>query len=92
MEQTDEATTMESRTTADPMWERVDQIWADYQKTHGDAAAERVAVGIDPATGDVFLGSSAKDITMRLIKEGRPRRLYFRWSDDPFYTHKGARR
>lgn len=83
---------MEPRTATDPLWEKVDQIWAEYRQSHDEVTTGRVAVGIDPATGDVFLGTSAKEITMRLIKEGRPRRLYFRWSDDPYYTHKGTRR
>lgn len=83
---------MDAQSSLDPMWETVDQIWAEYQRTHEVPHNERVAVGIDPTTGDVFLGSSAKEITTRLVKEGRPRRLYFRWSNDPYYHHKGARR
>jgi len=73
-------------------WARVDEIWAEYERTHNLTGTARQAVGIDPETGEVFLGESAADIVARLKQEGRFRPLYYRWSDDPYYTHKGGRR
>jgi len=83
---------MAQQTSLDPLWQKVDTIWAEYARTHDLSGQGRLAVGVDPATGEVFLGESAKAIIAKLDAEGRPRRLYFRWSDDPYYTHKGARR
>jgi hypothetical protein len=75
-----------------PKWAKVDEIWAEYERTHDLTGIGRQAVGIDPDTGEVFLGESAIDIVSRLKSEGRFRPLYYRWTNDPYYTHKGGRR
>jgi hypothetical protein len=83
---------MQERTIADFDMDRVNQVWADYERTHDLNGKEHLAVGIDPEAGEVFIGNSAKEIIARLRDEGRFRPLFFRWVNDPFYIHKGARR
>jgi hypothetical protein len=72
--------------------EKAKQIWNDYERTHDLSAIGHVAVGIDPRTGEIHFGESAKAITLRLVQEGRNTPLFFRWVDNPYYTRKGGRR
>ena len=68
------------------------RIWAEYEQTHDLTGHEpQEAVGIDPKTGEVFFGQSAKDITLRLLAERRNRPLYFRRVGSPYYGRKGRR-
>jgi hypothetical protein len=69
-----------------------ERIWDEYARTHDLTGRERMAVGIDPETGEVHFGETAKAITLRLIEEGRNKPLYFRWVNNPIYTRKGSSR
>jgi hypothetical protein len=71
--------------------DKAKRIWAEYERDHDLAGRESEAVGIDPDTGEVFFGESAKAITLRLVREGRNRPLYFRWVNNPIYGRKGRR-
>lgn len=71
---------------------RAKEIWEEYARTHDLTGQDRKAVGIDPSTGEVFLGSSAKEIIANLQKDGRFRPLFFRWVNDPYYFRRGHRR
>jgi hypothetical protein len=79
-----------SRATLDA--EKAQQIWAEYERTHDLRGQERLAVGIDPDTGEVHFGKSLEDIGERLEREGRFKPLYYRWVNDPNYYHRGGRR
>ena len=68
------------------------RIWVEFERTNDLSGREHLAVGIDPDTGEVFLGESAIEISTRLRREGTFRPLYYRWVNDPSYFHKGARR
>jgi hypothetical protein len=70
---------------------KAQQIWAEYERSHDLTDRQSEAVGIDPETGEVFFGESAKAITLRLVREGRNRPLYFRWVNNPIYGRKGRR-
>jgi hypothetical protein len=70
--------------------EKAKRIWEEYERTHDLTGKERMAVGIDPETGEVQFGETAKAITLRLIDEGRNKPLYFRWVNNPIYTRKGS--
>jgi hypothetical protein len=68
------------------------RIWAEYERTHDLTGREHEAVGIDPKTGEIFFGDSAKAIAVRLIAEGTHRPLFFRRVGSPFYRRKGGAR
>jgi hypothetical protein len=72
--------------------DKVRAVWAEYERSHDLTGKERLAVGIDPDTGEVFLGESAIEIGKHLKREGRFRPLFYRWVGDPYYIHKGGRR
>ena len=72
--------------------EKAKQIWAEYERTHDLSGMEKLAVGIDPETGDVHFGKSMMEIGERLRSEGRFKPLFYRWVSDPSYFHRGVRR
>jgi hypothetical protein len=82
------STATESNLNAD----KANRIWDEYAGAHDLTGKERMAVGIDPQTGEVFLGESALEISDRLKQEGRFRPLFYRWVHSPFYTRKVGRR
>jgi hypothetical protein len=49
---------------------RAMQIWEEYQRQHDVSARKGQAVGIDPVSGRVWFGESAKDIWRQLRQEG----------------------
>ncbi len=71
---------------------RAQQIWEEYERTHDLTGKERLAVGIDPETGEVFLGESALGIADSLKLNGHFRPLFYRWVHSPYYTRKVGRR
>lgn len=83
---------MSAATEANLDVDKANRIWDEYARTHDLTGKERLAVGIDPQTGDVFLGESATEISDRLKQEGRFRPLFYRWVHSPFYTRKVGRR
>lgn len=72
--------------------EKAEKIWAEYERTHDLAANQDLAVGIDPETGEIHFGKTAKAITLRLMEEGRNKPLFFRWVKSPYYTRKVRKR
>ena len=58
-------------------WQPVDDIWAEYQKTHDVRHLDGQAVGIDPVSREVFFGRDAEEVGDRLTSEGRFRPLFF---------------
>ncbi|MCW5553076.1 MAG: hypothetical protein KIS67_13065 [Verrucomicrobiae bacterium] len=58
------STTAVAWTEADT--ERANRIGCDYQRSHDLTAQRGQAVGLDPASGQVWFGNSAKDIGLRL--------------------------
>ncbi len=46
-------------------------IWAEYQRTHDVSAFRGQVVGVDPVSGDVFIGGRASgELVDRLLTEG----------------------
>jgi predicted aspartyl protease len=74
--------------------ERAMAIWAEYQKTHDLSGYYGQAAGVDPHTGEVFIGGrTAGDIIDRLLAEGRWRPLVFWRVGFPYYGRiRGVRR
>ena len=83
--------------TTEAAWSEADtaracQIWADYQRQHDLTGRAGQAVGIDPASGRVWFGASAKDIVLRLEAQGVHTPLYFLRVGQDYYARKGGRR
>ena len=72
--------------------DKAKQIWSEYERTHDLSGMQLLAVGIDPETGEVHFGESMHEIGDRLEREGRFKPLFYRWVNDPYYFHRGARR
>ena len=73
-------------TEADPAKAR--QIWADYQRRHDVSDRQGQAVGIDPVSGRVWFGESAKDIMLQQQADGSWTPLYFLRVGQDFYQRK----
>jgi hypothetical protein len=68
------------------------QIWADYQRQHDLSGRVGQAVGIDPISGGVWFGASAKDIVLRLEAQGVHTPLFFLRVGQDYYARKGGGR
>ena len=81
-----------------PDWTEADtqralQFWDEYQKTHDVSAWTGMTVGIEPKSGRVFFGDSAKEIMLRRQKEeGVWEPLFVLRVGLPYYQRKGRRR
>jgi hypothetical protein len=80
-----------------PTWteadsERAQQVWRDYQKEHDVSSRLGQAVGIDPATGRVWFGESAKEIFLQRENEGIHSPFYCLRVGADFYVRKGGHR
>ena len=71
---------------------RACRIGADYQWEHDLTGRAGQAVGIDPASGHVSFGASAKDIELRLEAQGIHMPLFFLRVGQDYYARKGGRR
>ena len=83
--------------TTEAMWSETDtaracQLWENYQREHDVAARVGEAVGIDPSSGRVWFGDSAKDIVMRMEAQGLSAPLFFLRVGQDYYARKGGRR
>ena len=81
---------VETLTAADA--EKAQAIWAEYQKTHDVSARKGQAVGIDPATGRVWFGPSARDIAHQMQQQAVSAPLVFLRVGYSYYVRKGGRR
>ena len=74
--------------------ERAMAIWEEHQKTHDLSAFHEQAAGVDPFTGEVFVGGRfAGDLIDRLRAEGRWRPLVVFRVGYPYYARaRGGRR
>jgi hypothetical protein len=70
---------------------RARQIWADYQRQHDVSDCLGQAVGIDPVSGRVWFGESAKDIMLQQQAEGNWAPLYFLRVGQDYYQRKLTR-
>jgi len=81
---------VETWTAADTA--KAQAIWAEYQKIHDVSARKGQAVGIDPASGRVWFGASAKDIAHQMEQQCLFAPLLFLRVGCPYYVRKGGRR
>ncbi len=72
--------------------ERAREIWLHYQQTHDVSSLAGWIAGIDPDSGEEFIGTSGKEIGMCLQAEGKFRPLYFvRIGSDHYVEKRGKR-
>lgn len=67
------------------------EIWSEYERTHDLSGLKGQAAGINPGTGDVYLGKSMADIVQQRWAEGDETPLYFVRIGYQTYFRKGRR-
>jgi hypothetical protein len=72
--------------------ERARQRWSQYQRQHDVSDWRGQTAGIDPVSGRVWFGSSAKDIVAQMEAESVRVPLYFVRIGSDFYLRKGGYR
>jgi hypothetical protein len=68
------------------------EIWAEYQRHHDVSARTGQAVGIEPVSGRVWFGRTAKDIWKQMDQEGIDAPIYCLRVGSNYYGRKGGRR
>lgn len=71
---------------------RAREIWAAYQREHDLSGHTGEAVGIDPASGRVWFGASALDVSQQVRAQGLDTPLYFLRVGSDYYGRKGRHR
>jgi hypothetical protein len=72
--------------------ERAQQVWAAYQRQHDISDRIDQTAGIDPVSGQIWFGASAKDIVAQMEAEWRATPLYFVRVGTDYYLRKGGYR
>ena len=67
------------------------RIWEQYQRDHDVSHLRGQAAGIDPKTGEVWIGKSAIDIVVDRQSHGLTSLLFFERIGFPTYLRKGGR-
>jgi hypothetical protein len=66
--------------------------WEAYQQQHDLSGRQGQTAGIDPVSGQIWFGPSAKTIVAQLAAEGRTLPLYFLRIGSNVYLRKGYHR
>ncbi len=72
--------------------DRARQCWAQYQRQHDVSDRLGQTAGIDPVSGRVWFGASARDIVTQMEAEDAAAPLYFVRVGSDFYLRKGRYR
>jgi hypothetical protein len=72
--------------------EKARQYWAAYQQQHDLSGRQGQTAGIDPGSGRIWFGPSAKAIVAQLAAEGLTTPLYFLRIGRDVYLRKGSQR
>jgi hypothetical protein len=72
--------------------EKARQYWAAYQQQHDLSERWGQTAGIDPVSGRIWFGPSAKAIVAQLTAEGLTMPLYFLRIGRDVYLRKGCER
>ena len=83
---------MATHTWTDADTQRAREVWREYQQRHDVSDRRGQAVGIDPASGEVFFGQSAAEIGRRLLDKGWHRPLFFLRVGSDYYAKKVVKR
>ena len=81
---------MSTRTWGEEDTARARQIWADYQQQHDISDRIGQTAGIDPVSGRIWFGESAKDIVQQMDAAGAFTSLYFVRVGFDYYVRKGG--
>ncbi len=69
------------------------RIWEEYQQSHDLTDHRGQTAGIDPESGTVWFGKSAKDIVQQMEEQtGHSRPFYAVRVGEDFYARKGGRK
>ena len=85
------ATHTEPLSLTDAQISHAKQVWQEYQQTHDVTPMRGWAAGIDPTTGEVWLGKDLGEIYDQRVKLGLTSPLFFERVGAPTYLRKGAR-
>jgi hypothetical protein len=72
--------------------EKARQFWAEYQRQHDISERLGQTAGIDPVSGRIWFGASAKDIVVQMEAEGMMIPLYVVRVGTDHYLRKGRSR
>jgi hypothetical protein len=72
--------------------EKAQQFWAESQRQHDISERLGQTAGIDPASGRIWFGASAKDTVVQMEAEGIMTPLYFVRVGTDHYLRKGRSR
>jgi len=72
--------------------DQAQQIWLEYQQHHDLSEKVGQTVGIDPATGCIWLGGSIQDVVAQRDADGSRAPLFFIRVGSAAYYRKGGRR
>ena len=72
--------------------QRAQQYWAEYQQQHDVSEKRGQTAGIDPVSGRVWFGASAREIVAKRAAEGLATPLYFIRVGSDYYLRKGGPR
>jgi len=70
---------------------RAQEIWSAYQQRHDLSDKVGQAVGIDPASGCVWIGDSVQDVIAQRDAAGSMGPLFFERVSSSTYYRKGGR-
>lgn len=70
--------------------QRALQLWDEYQKSHDVSALHGKAVGIDPASGRVWFGDTAREVAQNARADGATSRIIGLRVGQPYYLRKGG--
>ena len=67
------------------------RIWEQYQRDHDVSHLRGQAAGIDPKTGEVWIGEDIVDIYHQQVAQGKRSLLFFERIGFRIYFRKGRR-
>ena len=68
------------------------ELWAEYQRQNDLSDCMGQTAGVDPASGRIWFGESAKDIWRQMEAEGVDTPLYYVRVGCDYYVRKGGHR
>lgn len=72
--------------------QRAEEHWRVYERTHDVAPLKGKTAGIDPISGQVWIGATVQDVVALRDADQVSQPLYFVRIGSPAYYRKGGRR
>lgn len=73
-------------------FQKAQEIWETYQRTHDLSGDVGRTAGVDPTTGEVWIGESIEDVVEKRKQAGHDSPLLFKRIGSATYYRKGGRR